>query len=471
MHPNLDTANSDTIASLATPPGKGALSVVRVSGNGVRNLVTLCCKNPEQILNNPRMQIYTGFGAESIIDYPLISFFPGPKSFTGEDVLELSLHGSSVIVREVLRLIYSHNIRPAEPGEFTKRAFLNGKLDLAQAEAVADLISSETEAQARLAREQLEGKLSNVITNLAEPLRNLLAEIEAYIDFPDEDITPDTVDKWLLVLNSRREKISKYINSFSSGRMLREGISIALSGIPNAGKSSLMNYLLGEERAIVTNLPGTTRDSIEEKLELNGVLFRLWDTAGIVDEESFKEFDNDKRTIELPEQMGIERSWKLVELSDIVLFLFDLESDINLQLKLLEKISSKNSKVLILFSKADKNFENKLDIEKKLSSYKTFSVSSKTGEGVSELINYITEHLVGNVSNEDIRIANERHYLMLKSSFQKIDLAISAIKTNEASEYISFEVRQALIDLQDIVGVTSTEDILGRIFSKFCIGK
>jgi tRNA modification GTPase len=460
-------AHLETIAALATPPGMGALAVLRVSGPGVKGLITALCLKSRQVLDAPRTQVYTALkDQEKVLDYALAVFFPGPNSFTGEDVLELSLHGSSVVIRETLRAIYSQGVRPAEPGEFTKRAFLNGKLDLAQAEAVADLISSETEAQARIAREQLEGKLSHAVSDLGEPLRNLLAEIEAYIDFPEEDITPGTSEKWVQVVKDVHTHITRYLDSFSSGRVLREGISLALSGIPNAGKSSLMNYLLGEDRAIVTDVPGTTRDSIEERLELEGILFRLWDTAGIVEEQ-----EKEGRVLDLPEQMGIERSWKLLERADAVLFLLDASSSVPEQLQLLGKIKEKNKKVILLASKADKNPASTEKILKHLPSERIFPVSSVSGEGVNELVQHIIQSVVGKTASEDIRISNERHYLMLKNAAEKLEHAQKAIIETQPSEYIAFEIRQALTDLQEIVGVTSTEDILGRIFSKFCIGK
>jgi tRNA modification GTPase len=411
--------------------------------------------------------VYTPLLSEdTVLDYALACFFPGPNSFTGEDILEISLHGSSVVVREVLREIYSQGIIHAEAGEFTKRAFLNGKLDLAQAEAVADLISSETEAQARIAKEQLEGKLSNALTLLGEPLRNVLAEIEAYIDFPDEDISPATSKEWERVTHGVLTNIEAYIRSFSKGKVLREGASLALAGIPNAGKSSLMNHLLGEERAIVTDTAGTTRDSIEERLELEGVLFRLWDTAGIVDEEEFNE-----RNINLPEQLGIKRSWKLIEQADLVLFLFDIQSDHSAQHVLLSRIEEKNPRCFVLVTKCDLHSGTHEMVHLRTSHQNVFPVSSKTGEGIDMLIQKVLSNVCGEGDSNEVLISNERHFLVLKEAKEILSRTIEAIHLGQPTEYIAFEVRQVLTSLQEIVGVTSTEDILGRIFSKFCIGK
>jgi tRNA modification GTPase len=473
MHASLENAGSKTIVAQATPSGKGALSILRVSGEGVRPLIQSLCKKGEQVLKEERKQVYTPLLSETglhsektVLDYALACFFPGPNSFTGEDVLELSLHGSSVVVREVLREIYSRGIVPAEAGEFTKRAFLNGKLDLAQAEAVADLISSETEAQARIAKEQLEGKLSNALTLLGEPLRNLLAEIEAYIDFPDEDISPATSKEWERVTDGVLTNIEAYIRSFSKGKVLREGASLALAGIPNAGKSSLMNHLLGEERAIVTDIAGTTRDSIEERLELEGVLFRVWDTAGIVDEADFNE-----KNIHLPEQLGIKRSWKLIEQADLVLFLFDVENDLMAQRALLSGIEEKNPRCFVLVTKSDLHSRIDEMLHTVIGHERVFPVSSKTGEGIDILIKEILSNVCGEGDSNEVLISNERHFLVLRDAREILSRTIEAIHLGQPTEYIAFEIRQVLTSLQEIVGVTSTEDILGRIFSKFCIGK
>lgn len=466
---------SCTIVALSTPPGRGALSVLRLSGSAVISALKSMCDRGDFILKNPRVQVYTALRTSNglVIDYALATYFPAPHSFTGEDVCELSLHGSPVILREALRELYELGLKPAEAGEFTKRAFLNGKMDLAQAEAVSDLISAETEAQARIAREQLEGKLSTAMMTLGEPLRDILAEIEAFIDFPDEDISPATVEQWRKIIEVTLDQIKRFILSFSNGRVLREGASVAIAGIPNVGKSSLLNRLLGEERAIVTEIAGTTRDSIEESLELDGVLIRIWDTAGIVDEADSEE---NSRAIELPEQMGIKRSWKLIERADLVLFLFDAGSSFSLQKKLYEELRSSNTSFLVLGSKKDihPDLENNIrgalgDLDKQM--FPVLNISSTTGEGIEELKQEIVARVCGENQRGDLLISSERHYLALKEAYSFLENAQRAINEKHPAEYISFEIRQALLALQEIVGVTNTEDILGRIFSKFCIGK
>ncbi|HMO17732.1 MAG TPA: tRNA uridine-5-carboxymethylaminomethyl(34) synthesis GTPase MnmE [Oligoflexia bacterium] len=470
-----------TIIALGTPPGKGAIAVLRISGSKTSSFIINTCKRSSKILTSPRSQVYTELGlfseestlisSNEIIDHVLACFFPSPNSFTGEDVLELSVHGSSLIIKEILNLALSLGIKLAEPGEFTKRAFLNGKMDLLQAEAVADIISAESKSQARIAREQLEGKLSRSIELLREPLLDLLAEIEAFIDFPEEDISPETEEGWIKRINEVEERIIQYLSSFTQGRILREGASLVLAGVPNAGKSSLMNRLLGEERAIVTSLPGTTRDRIEERVEIEGILVRLSDTAGIVS-GSFN------RKIDLPEQLGIEKSWSSIASADIVLFLFDPGADYKSQSELLRDIKSSNDRIILLVTKIDINSDYP-DILKEFADFEIIGISSKTGEGIGDLRKRIYNSLTAfNGSSaskeghvESALITSERHYQQLKELQSSVQSARTGILERHPSEYIAFEIRQGLNAVSEILGVTHVEDILDRIFSRFCIGK
>lgn len=451
---------TSTIGALSTPQGLGAIAIVRLSGPEVKEFTLKICKKAELVLSSPRLQVYTPiYGPSGVLDYSLVTYFKGPDSYTGEDSLEVSLHASPYIVKEFLRFIYSLGVVPASPGEFTRRAYENGKLDLLQAEAVADLIHSESEAQARVARSQLEGKLSGVIDDLGEPLRNTLAEIEAYIDFPDEDINPDTSEAWKRSLSSSLLTLNKYIDSYSSGKLFREGISVTLCGVPNAGKSSLMNQLLKEDRAIVSATPGTTRDYIEEKIIIDGILVKLIDTAGLGD---------NTRVLDEPEQIGMQKSRKRIVSSDLVLFLVDPTSNLEPQKDLFKDLNLDIKKTLVLV--------NKLDLGKPssdlgfISNFKKLEISASTGLGVDELKEEILK-LIDFKDASQTLITTERQRDAFLQGREALDKAIKAIDANTPSEYVAFEVRDCLNAMTEIIGVSSTEDILGRIFSKFCIGK
>ncbi len=463
----------DTIAALSTPIGIGALGVVRISGPAVEEFILAVCKEGESVLNLERQQVYTAVyntpqnnpkNDKDLIDYALCTFFKGPKSYTGEDLLEVSLHGSPLVIKKFLRCTSNYGIRKADPGEFTRRAFLNGKLDLVQAEAVHDLIISETDSQLKAAQNQLSGKLSGSVLKLGEPLRDLLAEIEAHIDFPEEDINPEKSDAWLRVINEVINELNKYIASFESGKLIKDGVLVPLVGIPNAGKSSLLNALLKEERAIVTDIPGTTRDYIEEKISIDEILIRLVDTAGLAEQIS------EGRTIDAVELIGIKRSQEFITKADLIIFLIDPIEDLKKQLEILADIKSKN--LLVVINKADLlSEEKKTTLGKSLENFQVVFISTLSSLGLNELKDEIS-NLIGlkQISNQTL-ITSERQRDCLSIASKNLYKAIESINSLNTEEYISFELRTALTNLNEIVGVTNTEDILGRIFSKFCIGK
>ena len=469
--------NSDTIIAPITPPGRGGVAVVRLSGERVEEILAsvLLSETLTKILHRPRSLVLATLydprsSVPSAIDKVLVAFLPAPHSFTGEDTAEFNLHGSPYLVQQLVEVCCACGARFARPGEFSERAFLNGKIDLTQAEAIADLIASETEAQAHVAREHFQGKLADAISELGEPLREVLAEIEAHIDFPDEGIEYPNRLHWLKKIESINSSISRYIESYSSGRLYREGVKIAICGLPNAGKSSLLNALLGEERVIVSDIPGTTRDAIEEHISINGLLVRVSDTAGIVSDEDLKH-----RADEI-EQQGVTFSRKRVHAADLVLLVIDPTEPIERQSFFVDELTSAKKRFLILLNKSD------LDLNSELLSYwsaldgvgttKVIDISARTHFGFGALRTAIYESVtVCGSTTTSVMITNERHYQLLVRAREAIASASELLTMYHPPELIAFEIRSALSQLSEIIGITTTEDTLGLIFSRFCIGK
>lgn len=461
----------DTIAAPVTAPGSAGVAVIRLSGPHTKAVFERICPGAARAFLAPRTAvfgpIYQGDWHEAeVLDEGLAIFFPGPNSYTGEDVVEFHLHGSPFLVKRLLSVLTQNGVRLARPGEFTERAFHAGKIDLSQAEAVADLINAETEIQARVAREQLAGKLSLALSELGEPLRGLLAEIEAYIDFPEEDINPLTSSEWAKKLQEVLSVLREYIGSFRTGRLCREGALVTLAGLPNAGKSSLLNALLGEDRAIVTALAGTTRDSIEERASINGLQVRFCDTAGLLEDAGL-------RIPDPVEKLGIERSWQKLEQADLVLFIFDSQLGFDAQQDVLAEVRSRALKVLIVANKSDLlTAAQQSALLEKLGEKNAVFVSALKGLGLSELRERILNVLMGaGVPAGSILVTNQRHFEALKQAEIAILDALHEIEKKTPAEFISIHLRAVLGALEDIIGVTHNEDILGLIFSKFCIGK
>ena len=459
-----------TIFAPATLVGSSGITVIRISGKDAFSLLAkIYSKSPNGFLpaNPANFKTHTahlGYIFNPLdggfIDEAVITFFKAPNSYTGEDVAELSVHGGSFIFRKINSLLVSLGACHAEPGEFSKRAYLNGKMDLAQAEAVADLIAAKTEQANKLALKQLTGEFSKKIGGLKDDLINYCSLLELELDFSEEGI--DLVSKGELL-----ERIEKLINKFTeltatyeSGKIIRNGVNLAIIGMPNVGKSSIFNYFLNENRAIVSEIPGTTRDFLQEPLVLGGVRFNIIDTAGI------------RNTIDIVEEEGVRRSKLKIDESDIVLVVDDLtanEADVNPQ-----KVES-ITEIFIKDVPPEKilRIHNKLDLASGTQA-NGIRISAKTGEGMDDLkseIIKIAKSLIHSDESSDIIITNSRHRDLLLKSCEYLVNAVTVIKEGGGNELISFEIRAAMDSISEIIGKTANVDILNNVFTKFCIGK
>ncbi len=464
--------HSPTIAAPITAPGQAAVSIIRISGPKTREVLLSLLSQAEQIIAQPRRLFLADISfKQELLDRGLVVFFAAPNSYTGEDSAEFNLHGSSYLVSRLLEVLRNLGVSLARPGEFTERAYLNGQMDLSQAEAVADLIAAQTALQARSAQEQLEGALAHAMSELGEPLRNLLCEIEALIDFPEEDSSILEKGTWLLTLNKVQSKLDDYLASFRVGRLCREGADIVLAGAPNAGKSSLLNALTGENRAIVTPIPGTTRDSIEGQVNLHGLFVRLWDTAGLADDEL------EVKKLDEVEQLGIIRSWEKARDADLILFVFDAALPIAAQLSLWRKVIELGRSVVPTLNKTDllgKEARKVLLTELAKDNISSpYFISALTKEGLSGLALALRDMIIGSgaAPSASLLITNRRHFEALARAEASLEDARSGIENQVSPELVALEIRSALNALDDIIGITTSEDILGRIFSRFCIGK
>ena len=448
--------NEDTIVALATPPGIGAISVIRVSGPLSFEAADKIFQGKQKLTDSQTHTIHYGKIIDhdnSVIDDVLVSVFKSPNSYTGEDSIEISTHGSPIISEKIISLLLGSNIRLAEPGEFTKRAFLNNRIDLAQAEAVADIINSRTSASLRGARNQLDGILSKKVDSLKTLLVNTSSLIELELDFAEEDLEFVSIKEVLSNINSIEKEIDILLSTFSFGRLLRDGVNVVLVGKPNVGKSSLLNYLTKEERAIVSEIPGTTRDIIREELSIDGILFRLFDTAGI------------RITENLIEEEGVLRSRESVRNADLVLLISDITvgHSKNLYVELLQ-ITSEERIIKVA---------NKIDLMKEDITQFDIGISAKTGEGIDELLKLLKRKAIGsqNYTERTAVVSNIRHYDALVKAKNNLINAKKSIVDGMTGEFIAVDLRNAEHALGEIIGKVTSDDILNNIFSKFCIGK
>lgn len=447
---------NDTIVAIATPAGVGAISVIRLSGKASFVATDSIFQGKVKIAEAASHTIHYGKiidENENLIDDVLVSVFRNPHSYTGEDSVEISTHGNQFISKKIIELLLKSDVRIAEPGEFTKRAFLNGKLDLAQAEAVVEVINARTDASLRGARNQLDGMLSKKIHELRTQLIDTSSLVELELDFAEEDVEFVAHDKLLLMIANIISEIDKLLETYTFGRVIRDGVNVALVGIPNVGKSSLLNYILKESRAIVSEIPGTTRDVIREEVSINGVLFRLFDTAGI---------RSTKNEIEIE---GVLRSREAVKNADVVLFINDVQ----------QKISKELHEELLRLTSAEKIITvlNKVDLEYQPEKEVDVYISALTGYGINALFAKLQEKVFGgnSYSEHSSIVSNSRHYENLKKSQLSLQDTINAAKQKLSGEYIAVGLRDAENFLGEIIGEVTSDDILNNIFSRFCIGK
>lgn len=452
------TNNHTTIAAAATGPG-GAIALIRLSGPQAIAIT-------EKVFSKPLSEAkgYTvHFGALSdgdrILDEVLVTLFRAPKSYTGEDMVEISCHGSSYITREILALLIRHGAIPASAGEFTRRAFLSGKLDLSQAEAVADLIASESGAAHRIALNQMRGGYAAELAGLRGELLHIASLLELELDFSEEDVEFADRTELERLLTTIRNRCRTLAGSFRTGNVLKNGVPVAIVGAPNAGKSTLLNRLLGEERAIVSDIAGTTRDFIEESLTLEGIRFRFIDTAGL------------RHTDDTIEALGIERTKERITRSTLILLLVPEPlppSEIEERIRSLHL--SDDQRLIILFNKSDL-WDTAQLTEKFRLAYPVLSITARSGEGLEPLKSLLIKSVEADIPEESLIVSNIRHYKALLHASEALDRAIASLTNGLPADLISEDVKQVLHHLGTITGEITTDDILGNIFSKFCIGK
>ncbi len=453
---------SDNIVALATPSGTGAISVIRISGPGAISIADSIFQSVKgkKLSKQKSHTIHLGHVVDDgkILDEVLVSIFKGPHSYTGENVVEISCHGSPYIQQQIIQLILRKGCRTASAGEFTLRAFLNGKMDLSQAEAVADLIASDSEAAHDIAMQQMRGGFSNEIQKLREELLNFASLIELELDFSQEDVEFADRSQFNELLNRISEVLKKLIDSFALGNVIKHGIPVAIVGQPNVGKSTLLNVLLNEERAIVSDIAGTTRDTVEDQISLKGINFRFIDTAGI------------RETKDVVEKIGIERTFDKIEKARLIIFLFDR---MDFDRSELERIQNRypNKQLIPICNKVDLLEQSQIEaLQQEIPEILFLSAKNKTGipELEKKLLALVDS---GALSGDETIITNSRHYDALLKALEEIQKVKEGMEMGIASDLMAIDIRQALFHLGEITGSVTTDDLLGNIFSNFCIGK
>lgn len=450
----------DTIVALATPNGVGAIGVIRLSGPKAIAIVNQLFPSKD-LSKQSSHTIHVGFlkDGDKVLDEVVVSLFKNPKSYTGEDVIEISCHGSPFIQEQVINTIVKYGARLAKPGEFTQRAFLKGKLDLTQAEAVADLIASNTEASQKTALHNIRGGFSTVLKELRDQLISFSALIELELDFSQEDVEFADRTKFYELIHRSQKVTTDLLQSFQLGNVIKNGVSVAIVGKPNAGKSTLLNTLLNENRAIVSEIAGTTRDTIEEVININGILFRLIDTAGI------------RKSTDAIEVIGVEKSMAKMQQADLVLYLFDVntESKTDLETALLQ-VQEQNKSYLLIGNKVDVLGEEAA--QQKYSGDGVFFIAAKSNKHIDVLKERLVDKVVqGTIQTESTIVTNARHYTALQEVEKSLNDIKAGLDNQLPGDLLALDIRRCLHFLGEITGEITNEDRLDYIFSKFCIGK
>ena len=464
--------SQETIVALASPSGAGAIAVIRLSGTGALTIAEQVFQSvSEKSLSKQKTHtIHLGHIVDEgkVLDQVLLSIFKNPHSYTGEDVVEISCHGSTYIQQQIIQLLLRKGCRMAQAGEFTLRAFLNGKLDLSQAEAVADLISSDNEASHQIAMQQMRGGFSNEIAKLREELLNFASLIELELDFAEEDVEFADRSQFSELLTRIEFVLKRLIDSFAVGNVIKNGIPVAIVGEPNVGKSTLLNALLNEERAIVSEIAGTTRDTIEDELVIGGIGFRFIDTAGI------------RETKDVVESIGIKKTFEKIEQAQIVLYLVESrKSKVESVLPQIEEIKQVHPEkpIIIIFNKIDLLTDIEIsEITNVLSTFdfrlSTIFISAKSNIGIDELKNQLLSFVnTGALRNNETIVTNTRHYDSLLKALEEIQKVKFGLQSNLSSDLMAIDIKQALYYFGEITGEVTNDELLGNIFANFCIGK
>ncbi len=450
---------NDTIVALATPPGVGAIGVIRVSGNNTFPILNKVFRGKD-ITKAKSHSVHLGTirDDEEIIDEVLLTLFKGPNSYTKEDVIEISCHGSPFIIQQLIKLLLNQGARLARPGEFTQRAFVNGRFDLAQAEAVADLIASENESMHSAAMKQMRGGFSDEIKKLREELIHFASMIELELDFAEEDVEFASREDLRKLINNLKHLIRRLTESFTLGNAIKNGIPTVIAGKPNAGKSTLLNALLNEEKAIVSDIPGTTRDVIEDVINVDGISFRFTDTAGI------------RTTKDTVEAIGVERTMAKMKEASVILYLVDMQAETRKDVdKEINFIRELNVPYLLIGNKLD---EAKPEIKLQLEEHDALFISAKQKDNLENLKSALKELVsLDSFKTGNTIVTNLRHYEGLMATDQALNQVIEGIDSGISNDFVAMDIRNALHHLGTLTGEITTEDLLENIFSKFCIGK
>jgi len=462
--------DQSTICAIATAPGSGAIAVIRLSGSESISIIESVFHSPTNKKLSEQKGNTIHFGhitdGDELIDEVLVSLFRNPYSYTGEDSIEISCHAASYIQQRLLKLFIDKGARLANPGEFTQRAFLNGKMDLSQAEAVADVIASSSAAAHKLAMQQMRGGFSAELLKLRDQLLHITSLVELELDFSEEDVEFADREQLMDLAVGIKEIIDGLVNSFSLGNAIKNGVPVAIVGNPNVGKSTLLNALLREEKAIVSDIEGTTRDAIEDTINLKGVTFRFIDTAGI------------RKTEDVVENLGIERTFAKIKKASVVLLLLDAEKDTSIQNESIAKVSSEldhdTQKFIVIINKIDKI----QDLDAKIKALATekadlvVPISAKSNSNIETLVDELVNTVnLDQLNESDVIVTNARHYEALCNANEAVQRVIGGLEMQISGDFLSQDIREVLHYLGSITGEISTDEVLGNIFKNFCIGK